>query len=290
MSVAAELLAPHLPLASGEIMGVNPAYFLAGAAAVGALHTGRKVITSWNTTIGPGQVGVPLKKGEPIVRKDVTEQQIYAGESKYKILGPGFYYVLPFRAIEPVYVADQPDELNFWLDCKDGPHVTGPQVKVSANVVWRVSPDGDNPVRAITEVVHQRLNKKETTELTRVDENMEYLKKRVLGVYAVALSQTLTDRPYEELNTVNKYAPEKVEQETIERSAEKLSKYGVETIAVELMQITRIPEQVLGELIRDSQNPILATAAAVSRRATYESNGHSNGEVLPLRGEDAAAI
>ncbi len=284
MGVAAELLSHTVPLATGEIMGVNPAYFLAAAGLATAGYNVKKITPGLHTTINKGELGVVLRRGEPVERR-LTQAKVEAGESNYKIKGPGWYFVAPFSTIQPVYVTDQFDKVHFPLDSDDGP-----QVAVQANVTWNVSPDGDNPVRSITAVMHQKLDKKEDTNNTEAEVNRRVLENRVLGICGVALGQTLTGLKAKTLKTLNKDAPEEVQQETIERSRERLLKYGVVLSAVELMPIARVGEEVLAQaLLTHSPNQhLLGVAALLGQTANDgESAEHGNGnghhKVVSLR-------
>jgi len=273
-----ELMSHIPPLATGEVMGLNPAYLIGMGAVAGAAYQAKKIIPTWHTTINVGEVGVRLKRGEP------TE-----------VLEPGFYYVPPYRTIQTVYVTDQQHPVSFPLDCEDGP-----QVQVHANVTWNISPEGDNPIRSIREVMHQKTDKKESTPNPSEEENRQVLKNRVLGLSAIALGKTLTGRTYDELKTINKNDPEEIEAMTIEQSREKLSRYGVILSHVELFPITRVGEQVHGELIVKALQGInlphnIVPAADKDENGAVNgaaANGHANGnghsKVVSLHGEDLA--
>jgi hypothetical protein len=246
MSVSAELVSQHLPLAVGEIGGVNPAYFLAAGALATASYQAKKIIPSWHHTINAGEVGVPLRGGKPIVRENVTAEQIANGESRYVILPPRWYFVPPFRTIQTVYTTDQPNHIEFPLDSEEG-KLPSIKLLVSANIVWNVSPDGDNPVKSITEVMHLKKDKKEAVESATDDENRQVLKTRVAALARVALGQTLTGMTYKQLKTANEHLIDEITQETIERSQASLYRYGVLLTAVELDPIARVDAQVTAD-------------------------------------------
>lgn len=278
MSVTAEIVSQHLPLATGEIAGINPAYFLAAGAVASAGFYAKKIIPSWHHTINDGEVGVPLRGGKAVERKDVTQAELDQGASRYVILQPNWYFVPPFRTIQTVYITDQPCHIRTPLECIDA-RGSAFKMHAEANLTWHVSPDGDNPVKSITEVMHFKKDKKDTIENDTDEENRNTLKCRVGAIGRVALGQVLNGMSYEELIAANNSQPEEIQAKMITLTQAKLLRYGVILTEVELEPITRADTQVTADAIVRSAR---ITSKALRRAAKMKAPTFDTAKALAI--------
>jgi hypothetical protein len=296
MSVAHEAL--QLPLAA--VKSPNPLIFLGAAGVLTTVALGAKKITPhWHHTINEGEVGVWLRKGEPILLPGFTPEDVEAAEAKnpwdaehhYKIVDHGWRLVRPFCTLQTVDVADQPANVHFPVESADEPRQ---KLEIQANLAWRISPDGDSPVRAITRVKHLKTDKKdaEAKDVERKEDSKENpLEGRVMQICRAGLGRVLSGRNAEELHQLT-YAgqnPEdawrfedmraQMEKDAIEQCEKKLIYYGVELTQVELIPVVRADAEVQAQALRTLSPSEGAIAAST--------NGHV---VPPVEAEEGKVV
>lgn len=289
MSFANEIIHETLPLAAVEI---NPSSIIALGALAAAGVSIKKITPHWHHTINEGEVGVVLRRGMPVERRDATEDEINSGKSRYKILEPDWYIVPPFRTIQTVYTTDQFGTVSFPLESEDDR-----QMEVHANITWKIMANGDNPVHAITRVRHEKDDKKDSGDIPQ-KEKLDVLQDRVLSICRVGLGKVISGKSSDELKRLN-YDQiqtddgriielcEDVQLKTIEKCQDDLAYYGVALSKVELNPIFRVGEEVQAQAYIEAAKKL---AASLGNPLPPESkaNEQNGGAIIPFPGGDAA--
>lgn len=304
--------ASHEILASGmSIGGVNPAYVLGPAlmfATAGV--TVKRLTPGFHRTINTGEIGVWFDHGKPTLLPGYTEANIVAAENAdihslltgrplstvrhYEIAEPSWNFQGWFRTLQPVDVADQPSILHFPIQTADIPRK---KLAVEANITWNVMPFGDNPVRAITNIRHLKLDKKdaEAKDPERKAGNLPHpLEERVLQICKAGLGMVLSGKRAEELYKITYLGQTEQEEEEYEQNrhlirqkmfaecAVKLYRYGVTLSDVEIVPVTLTNAEVNAEAVRTLS--VLDAAVVAAQSGQEEMEDESPDNVSPLHG------
>jgi hypothetical protein len=267
MSVAQEMFEQHLPLAT-----MSPA-LIGGLAAAGAgvLLNIKKMTPHFHKTIDIGEVGVWLRKGEPIPLEGLSQEEARAreldkrgdGESHYITVGPCWRPLVPFRTLQAVNVADRQDTVSFQIDSADR---LPQKLEIDAKITWNVSPDGDNPVRYLRNIQNVKDDKKDADAGDKSkgkNDERDMLNERVNALCSAALGRVLSGKTAEYLRSLTLLSEERehaaiydalranIQKRTINQCAETLMRrYGVELTLVELIPIVRTDAEVQAQAIR----------------------------------------
>lgn len=265
----------------------SPTLYIGGAVVLTSLLLNVKKITPhWHHTINEGEVGVWLSRGRPIPLKGVIREDIkaaeeadpFSAEAHYRIEEEGWYMIPPFRTLQTVDVADQPLPVRFPLETKADEGKPQQKMNIHATLTWHVSPEGDNPVRAITRVKHLKTDKKdaEAKDPERHENPLVHpLQGQVEQICTKGLGRILSGRNAEYLDRLT-YLGETEEQErrfqdirnriqekTIRICSPELIYYGVKLKGVDFVPVVRTPEQVQADALL-SLSPRSAAVAAVT--------------------------
>jgi hypothetical protein len=260
MSASQEMLHETLPLASSAIF--NPA-IIAGSLA--ALGTGSLAVSrlheKWHQYVDIGHVGVWLD-GDAILRKKsettwiphrfnplnlpaynpfrkvpLSEEDIMEGESRYKIVPPDFYWVLPGKKLQPVPVAQQTDLISFERESKAEDRR---KLQISASLYWRISPEDDGPVLFLKNIESRKIDKKADSTYS-VEELKQQAKERVQSVGRACLGFATAGYSVDKLLDLDNNEDERrvVTNKTLNLAAERLGPVGLELLWVDINPITR---------------------------------------------------
>jgi hypothetical protein len=305
MAASQEILA-----AGSSVAGVPMAYILATGGLIGAGATMKKLTPSWHHTINEGERGVWLHRGKPVLLDGFTQQDVENREklnpfdltAHYKIGGPKWYFVGPFRTLQTVDIADQPSLVTFDVESADE---IRSKMAVRANLTWNVIAEGDNPVRSITRVKHIKRDKKDAD--ARDPERQEHtkshpLEERVLQIGSVGLGRVLSGKMAKELyqltyldkelgeeqpmagEDIERYKKirDAIREQTIKECAGDLIYYGVCLSKADLLPVTRVNVEVQAQALRTLGVLDAAVAGAVTGPdVTHEENRDN---VSPLHG------
>lgn len=293
MSVAQQMLHENLPLAS--ITDVNPAILIGVAAVAAGVLNVKKMTPHWHHTINAGELGVWLASGEPVLKNGFDEAQVATiepgsvedTEAHYKIVGPKWYFVPPFRTLQTVYVTDRPGTLLLQIDSADKDKQ---KLDIDAKITWNVSPEGDNPVRSIMNVKHIKTDKKDAEAGEKANDQEDVpLTERVIAVCSAGLGRVLSNRKADYLQQLTSLGEndtetaqydalrETVQRQTIEQCARRLINYGVVLSAVELIPVVRSDAEVQAQALRAMQLPLEPTL--LNGNGDHH-NGNGNGHAV----------
>jgi hypothetical protein len=300
MSASQELLHESLPIAGAVY--TNPAVLATTAAGlIGAGVASTKLHEKWHDYIDPGAVGVwlngdalPRTKKEtiwiparfnplnlpaynpfrkvPLTREDVDEH-----ESIYRIVPPGFYWVLPGKKLQPVPTGQQTDLISFERE-------TTPEerrkLEISASLYWRISPLEDNPVKFLRNIESRKKDKKTDSDWT-IDELKLEAKTRVQSAGHFCLGRATRLYSVDRLLDLNDDDLEKITDKTLEMAAKRLGSLGLELVGIDINPIVRNDfevhkqglETLSGGTPEEKAFGAVATGAALGKRKFQVLNG-----------------
>jgi len=304
MSVSQEFLHESLPLASSAFE--NPTVLIGAMAALG---TGGLAISrlheKWHQYIDIGHVGVwlngdaiPRTKTEPIWiphkfnplnlpaynplrRVPLSDEDLQEGESRYRIVPPGFYWVLPGKKLQPVPIGQETDLIAFERESKSDDRR---KLEVSASLYWRISPEGDNPVMFLDNIDSRKIDKKADSTYS-VDELKQQAKERIQSIGRACLGLATAGFSAGRLLDLdqNDHDRQIVTDKTLSLAAERLGPVGLELLNVDINPVVRSDYEIhkqglesLGEQPDlDKPGAAAASAAAVGGRRLYVVPGDS---------------
>jgi hypothetical protein len=256
MSVAQEFLTPeHIPMAAmsaqAGILAVGG--FLSACIAANSLssHIHRK--------LDRGHVGVWLDKGQPRIREGIKDDDI-TDETDYVVVGPGSYWFRPIATdLRDVNVAPRP----LVLTPENTPPIRvlskeGRTYTTHVEILWRVRPDGNNPVKSIINVeTNQNTFTNNTNKDIELERAMRQETRSSFSKAAGGIPQAKLERMH------NDYLGELTEA-VIEDSRERASELGSEVLAVMIDQFTPVDAQILADGMRDGQKGRISRPAMVA--------------------------
>jgi hypothetical protein len=272
MSVALEVLQESLPVATG----VNPLYILPAVGGLCATGYGIKRVTNhWHQTINKGEVGIPLRRGEPILLDCYTEQDVEDYEQAlvdgvdvkiaphYAQLKPDFYWIKPYHTIQPVYLGDVGTHLAFQSESRGE---NDELLDIRANLAWHVMEEGDSPLYSFTRVKTEKITKKDRPEVM-AEKHIDELGKIMASLGSVALGEALNGKTGEELKFIKPETRAEIHRKATEIINRDAAKYGAKISWLRLLPIVRTGEEVLAQALKQAaEADMMRNVALITRK------------------------
>jgi hypothetical protein len=263
MSVAQEFFQPdYLPMAA--ISATQGIVAIGGvlSATIAAKSLGSHV----HRTIDRGHMGVWLDRGQPRIKDNITDEDI-ANENDYVVEGPGSYWFRPIAVdLRDVNVAPR----SLALTPETAPPIRaitkeGTVYTTYAEILWRVKPKGNNPVKSITNV---ETNKDALTNNANKDIELE---RAVRAQGRASFGKAITGVPTAKLEKMNTEYLAELTVAVVEDSKERLKRLGSEILAVLVDPFTPVDAEILAEGMRRSgERRISRQAMAAVAQAANE--------------------
>jgi hypothetical protein len=261
MSASQEFLHESLPIAGAVY--ANPAVLATTAAGIiGAGVASTRLHEKWHDYIDPGQVGVwlngdalPRMKKEtmwipakfnplnlpaynPFRKVPLTREDVEEDESIYRIVPPGFYWVLPGKKLQPVPTGQQTDLISFERETTPEDKEDRRKLEISASLYWRISPLDDNPVKFLRNIESRKKDKRTDSSWT-IDELKLEAKTRVQAAGHFCLGRATRLYSVDRLLDLNDNDLETITENTLDRAAKKLGPLGLELVGIDVNPVVR---------------------------------------------------
>jgi hypothetical protein len=261
MSVALEMLHESLPVATG----INPLFILPAIGGLCATGYGIKRVTNhWHQTINRGEIGIPLRSGEPILLDRYTQEDVDKYEqalsdgidveiaSHYVQLRPAFYWIKPYHTIQPVYTGDVGTHLLFPFESHGSDDQSDDeQLTIHANMAWHIMEEGDSPIYSFTRVKTEKTTKKDKPEVL-AEKHIDELGKVLGYIGSAALGEALGGKTAAELKHIKPDMRENIQQQAARAINVDAARYGAKVSWLKLLPIVRTGEEVLAQALKQS--------------------------------------